>query len=394
MAYVEKTQKSWGSRLSSAFAGLIAGLVLFAGGTWLLYYNEGRSVATGDAIAEAQLASVELPDVARPAPEFEGKMVHATGMADTDDTLTDTFSGLRTTAISLERQVEYYQWVEHSKTETRKKMGGGEEKVTTYTYSQEWKSGPVNSSGFRDPQYVNKNSVLTTVQPETTYAKNVTFGAYLLPPFIVHEMSSKVPASLNLTRDDLENLNSRTFPNASGQSYVHAQNNVIYLGLSPSSPQIGDVRVTLTEVKPAVISILAKVIRDTFEPFRASNGNTFSRVSMGTVGAGNMFGDAISDSTMLTWALRGVGVVLVMIALGLFMMPLSVFADFIPLAGSIVGAGTGLVAFLLGLAWSLVIIAVAWLRFRPLIGGGLLALAAVLVLLLCAKGRKKRTAAV
>ncbi len=59
-----------------------------------------------------------------------------------------------------------------------------------------------------------------------------------------------------------------------------------------------------------------------------------------------------------------------------------------------VGAGIGLAAFLLGLAWSLVIIAVAWLRFRPLIGGSLLALAAIPVLLLCAKRRKKRTAAV
>jgi len=47
---------------------------------------------------------------------------------------------------------------------------------------------------------------------------------------------------------------------------------------------------------------------------------------------------------------------------------------------------------LLGLAWSLVIIAIAWLRFRPLIGGGILALAAVLIALLFIKGRSRKAA--
>ena len=48
--------------------------------------------------------------------------------------------------------------------------------------------------------------------------------------------------------------------------------------------------------------------------------------------------------------------------------PLSVIADVLPIAGTIVGAGTGLVALLLTIPISLVIIAIAWIFYRPLVG--------------------------
>ena len=70
--------------------------------------------------------------------------------------------------------------------------------------------------------------------------------------------------------------------------------------------------------------------------------------------------------------------------------PLKTLADVIPLLGSIVGAGTGLVAGLLGSAWSLVIIAIAWIRFRPVLGFCLLGAALALVILLFIKGRMKK----
>jgi tetratricopeptide (TPR) repeat protein len=69
-----------------------------------------------------------------------------------------------------------------------------------------------------------------------------------------------------------------------------------------------------------------------------------------------------------------------LIGLGLVLRPLSVVADVIPIFGSIVGAGTGIVAFLLAAALSLITVAVAWVTFRPLLGGGLLAGAAALIL--------------
>jgi hypothetical protein len=412
MAYQEIKTEGYGQRVGGSFKGMVAALVLLAAGTYLLWYNEGRSVATGDAIAEARMAAEELPDVGKLDPTHNGKMIHATGFADTKDVLTDPIFGVMTTAIRLDRKAEYYQWVENSSSKTQKKLGGGTETVTTYTYSQQWINKPVDSSAFHDPAYVGKNSVRTTVPNETFYAGDVTFGAYRLPSFIINSISGAVPLTVNLTSEDIENLNRQMIHqevdpvNAGLETvvdnvalsqtglfdYVHVQSNVIYLGRSPTAPRNGDVRVTFTEVKPANISILAQVIGDTFEPFRASNGNTFSRLAMGTVGAENMFGDAVSGNNTLTWILRAVGALVVFTALKMFMAPLSVLADVIPILGTIVGAGTGLVAFLIGLAWSLIVIAAAWLRFRPVIGGSLLGGAAVLLALLYVKGRKTKTA--
>ena len=65
----------------------------------------------------------------------------------------------------------------------------------------------------------------------------------------------------------------------------------------------------------------------------------------------------------------------------------------IPLLGSIVGAGTGLVALLLGCAWSLVIIAIGWIRFRPLLGICLLGAAVALIAFLIVRGRKRKASA-
>jgi len=53
--------------------------------------------------------------------------------------------------------------------------------------------------------------------------------------------------------------------------------------------------------------------------------------------------------------------------------------------GKLVGVGTGLFSMLFGTAWSLVVIAMAWLFYRPLIGILLLAAALGLIVLLLSK---------
>ncbi len=47
---------------------------------------------------------------------------------------------------------------------------------------------------------------------------------------------------------------------------------------------------------------------------------------------------------------------------------LSVIADVLPILGDIVGAGTGIISFLLAAILSLITIAIAWIVYRPLLG--------------------------
>jgi len=136
----------------------------------------------------------------------------------------------------------------------------------------------------------------------------------------------------------------------------------------------------------------AAVTGDTFTKFKSSNGGEFYQIKNGSATANEMFTDAQRSNAIMTWILRGIGTLLVMIGLGLIFAPLSVLADVIPFLGNIIGAGTGFIAILLGLAWSFVVIAVAWVVYRPLIGISLLVAAIALIILLYKHGHKKRLA--
>jgi len=68
----------------------------------------------------------------------------------------------------------------------------------------------------------------------------------------------------------------------------------------------------------------------------------------------------------------------------------------VPFFGDIVGAGTGILAFLIALPLTLVTIALAWLAYRPLIGIPLLLAAVgsiVFGIMKLIKSRKKTRAA-
>lgn len=387
MAYTETTTKSWFQRISESFAGIATGFVLIAVATWLLWWNEGRTFKTAGAIGEAELVTQDVPDISRVDPALEGKVIHATGRAVTDEVLRDSVFGVSINAISLKRKAEYYQWREDSRKESRKKLGGGEETVTTYTYSREWVSHPIESTNFHDPDYRNRNTTLANVEPSTTWASTVTFGAYKLPDFLKHSIGGAQPMTLQSV--DVRSVAGLLNTERKASEMVHVSGSTVYLGKNPAYPQIGDVRVTFEQTPPADVSIIAQVIRNTFEPFTASNGYTFSRLTMGTAGMAKMFEGARSDNAVMAWVLRVIGILLAVGGLRMVFRILSVIADVIPILGTIVGAGTGFVAFVLGLAWSLVVIAVAWVRFRPLLAGGLIAVAVALLAMSYFKGKKE-----
>lgn len=392
MAYTETTSTSYGQRLAGSAKGMIGGLLMFIIGTCLLWWNEGRTVRTAKAIGDAASHVESVADVSRVDASLNGKLIHASAFADTKDTLTDDMFGVRELAIRLDRKVEYYQWVENAQTKEREKIGGGKETTTTYTYEKKWVDKPVNSAEFKDPQYQSANKVLSEVEERNEMAQHVTFGAYTLPELFVASISGSEPVEVRMTEEQRFTWDERLHmlrPKVNTEtSLVHTNANTVYLGLSPNSPQVGDVRVTFTKVPPADISLIAQVDGSTFKAYRAKNGQSFSRVQMGTVSADEMIEQARSENNMLTWVLRLVGVLLIVIGLkGMFGL-LPMLFKVLPFLGSIVDAGVGLVSWILGLAWSFIIIAIAWLVFRPIIGISLLVLAIAGIVFLKRRGKK------
>jgi len=395
MAYQETTTTSYGQRLSSSFKGIASGFVMFIVGTILLFWNEGNFVKTKKALQEAESVLVEANNVSAVDPALNGKLIHASAFADTKEVLTDGLFGVSETAISISRKVEYYQYEEKSSTQTKDKIGGGQENVTTYTYEKEWTSSPVDAKNFKDPDYQSSNFVLTTIEPKTERATDVSFGGYRLPPFIISSISGSVPVDAKLTPDELAQwekviADKQVASDTTATQMVYVNGNVVYFGKSPSVPNIGDIRVTLSKIMPADISIIAKVNGSTFEKYVAKNGKTVSSVSMGTISAENMFADAYSSNKTLTWILRLVGIFLVIGGLKSMFSILPTLFKVLPFLGNIVGAGVGLVCMIIGGAWSLIIIAISWLWYRPLIGILMLAIAIAGIWFLKKKAKEKK----
>ena len=118
MAYQEVKTTSYGTRVGNSFKGIGGGILLFIAATVLLWWNEGRAVKTTKMLNEAQGAYVEMENPGKIDPALDGELVHATALATTQDSLVDARFGFGATAIALQRSVEYYQWVEHSESQS------------------------------------------------------------------------------------------------------------------------------------------------------------------------------------------------------------------------------------------------------------------------------------
>ena len=80
-----------------------------------------------------------------------------------------------------------------------------------------------------------------------------------------------------------------------------------------------------------------------------------------------MLQNIAKQNNMLKWLLRLAGIIFVCGGISSMFTPLTNIMNKIPILGNIVNGATGLISFVLGLAISLVVIAIAWFRFRPLL---------------------------
>ena len=143
-------------------------------------------------------------------------------------------------------------------------------------------------------------------------------------------------------------------------------------------------------VKPEnKITIIAKQKDNTFTNFKAKNGKSFSTLVMGTKDVDEIYESEHDENSMIVWILRIVGIFIVIGGLkGIFGF-LETILKVVPFIANIFGWGVGVVCTVIGVVWSLIIIALAWLFYRPVIGIALLAIAGFLVWVFAFKGKDK-----
>ena len=401
MAYQETVTTGYGSRVKQSFKSIATGFTLFLGATAMLWWNEGNSVKTADMLEEAQGVCVEMENPNKKDASLEGQLVCGTAMTATTDLLTDKDFGFSVNAISMKRSVEYYQWDEKRTEETKQKLDGSEKKVVTYDYNLKWSSSPIGSKHFKEHS-THVNVVLAEFEDDEQWAEHVSFGAYNLNNSLIHSINAYEPLRPDMS-DDMLRVLDKTIQasyerhytkkeglNSNDYNFVHVSDGQLYLGFDPNDSKVGDVRINFEKVAPASeVTVVAVVDGDGFKPFKAKNGYTLEKLVMGRKDMNQFFENEQETNTFNTWAYRILGIVMVIGALKLIFGFVVTLTRIVPFLSTIVGWGVGVICTVLGVVWSLFVIAVAWLFYRPIVGIALLAIVGVLVWLFALGGKKK-----
>lgn len=353
---VVTTSTSWFSRIGNSFVGVLFGILLILGGIVLLFWNESRAVTTERSLAEGRGAVISV-DAGAPLAANEGKLIHVAGPVTASAKLADPDFQISVAALTLHRKVEMYQWEEHEESKTEKRLGGGETTTKTYTYTKVWKDGPIASgqfharAGHENPQF--------TISARDVVAKDAKLGGFLVSEALLKTLSADQPAPV----DDAAAAGLR----AKFGRTVRILDGVAFVGDQPDTPRVGDLRIGFTATPAGDFSVVARQAGAGFGGYQTKAGDIIETIRAGRLTPQQIFAELESDNKVLTWILRAVGSVLILIGFSMIFAPLAVLADIIPFLGDIVGFGTFTMALLLTLVVAPVTIAIAWFAFRPLL---------------------------
>jgi hypothetical protein len=421
-------------KVGNSLKGLLFGPVLIFFGCLLLWHNEGWSIKTHRSLHEALDAFVSIHNArAQPSDEHQSRLVHLADKLEVDAPVVDSRFDLSRRAVSLTRNVDIYQWVESIKKERHKRQNGETEVREIVNYSKNWVKGRVESENFRHPRG-HENVGDLPLSSDTFRAAQVTLGAYVLGDQLKSQItqSTEVPVSevKTLPQGAAISGNSLYIPRggaqqaqaalpgdlshaveeqvvkidgeekrmyiikATGDSYssreraMEAAKAVVpsqqrQILNSAGEPQIGDVRITFSEVPCTFVSVLAKLSGKilTKWPSKQGSGYDVAILSQGSVSAEDMISSEKTANTVKTWLFRGFGWLLNFIGFSMITSIVSTTADITlnwipflgPMTNSIINLGLTVANLILANCVTLIVGSIAWVVYRPLIGISMLA---------------------
>jgi hypothetical protein len=342
-------------RLWQSITGILVGLGLIAAVIWGIFWNEGRAIGTTRALNEGAGVTVSVPS-ARVDGANEGRLIHTTGDLRGAMLADDEFQ-VRAQGVRLVRKVEMYQWKEEQRTETRSNAGGSQTRTTTYHYSRVWSDRPIDSSRFRQRDGHQNPAMPVTSRSST--ADTAMLGAFRADSRVIGLFGSSDERKLDLTPAQIAPFATRF----AGRARIN--DGGVYVGFDPANPNIGDLRITYTLLPEGLVSVIGRQVGNGLQPYMAANGYQVFLGATGTRAASELYAGAHEANRLLTWILRGLAFVVMWIGFNLILRPFVVLADVIPILGSAMAAGAGLVAFALTLLVYLPTIAIAWFWHRP-----------------------------
>ena len=320
-------------------SGIIAGIMLLVIGTVVLWLNEGDYVANCKAVKDVSENVINISSENVDSSN-NGKLVCLNGdFKILDENVEDPMLLIGTNTAKLSRIVEVYQWEE------------SEDSKQNYTYDKKWSEDLIDSSNFHDSGYSNPSS--KAYENENYYASEVKVGAFKLS----NEQLKELETDEKLTIDS-----SKVLP----ENY---KINDIYITNSKdiNNPEIGDIRIHYEYNNYKDATILAVQQNDSFINFVSDNGKNTNRVDEGKMNSDEVIQKITEENNALKWTLRIIGTLAVILGYISIIGPISKLATFIPFLGGIVSTVLDLIAALVGLIHSIIVIAIAWFLFRPVL---------------------------
>ena len=343
--------------------GILVGIIFILAGIFLLWFNEGRTVKTKAAIMEAEDEYIDVSSETIDK-NNEGKLIATNGKLEVSyDGATDTTFDIHVAKPKLKRTVEMYQWKE-----TCEDNNGNE----VCRYSMVWDDEIINSNAFEDATHNNPSSM--PYSSETFTADGSKIGGFSLDRELLNQLSADKKINLKDTAKTT-NMGLTT----DGTYYTNVQN---------ETPKVGDIRISFSYSDATNVSVLAVQKNNGFSKFTSKEGYSIYELEEGTLTGKQILQKLSDENNMTKWIFRLMGTIFIIGGFAAIISPLQRLANFIPFFGTVFGWVTGFATFILGLALSLIVIALAWLRYRPVLSIGLL-IGVLIVIILTKKLKTK-----
>jgi hypothetical protein len=84
---------------------------------------------------------------------------------------------------------------------------------------------------------------------------------------------------------------------------------ILYIGQDPNAPLLGDMKVSYSYLPDmTLVSVLAKQNGSSLSEYIAESKGNLSRIELGKKTATEMFDAMLSENKIITWLLRGLGI--------------------------------------------------------------------------------------
>jgi Transmembrane protein 43 len=348
------------SRLGSSLMATVLGILMVPGSIYLLYWNEGRAVnadrALDQGLSQLVEAKADSADVS-----LNTRLVHVSGMADVGKPVVDeTFGVSAADLLRLSRKVEMYQWKETESESSSTSVGGTKTKTKTYDYSKKWSEEPIDSSSFKSSdEHTNPDMALRSA---TADSADVKLGAFHVDAGVLDQAENFKPLAASIA--------------GKLPSGYRQEGSFLFHGSDIKNPAVGDIRVSFSGISPQTFSIVAQDVAGTLSPYQAANGYVIALLEPGVVSGAQLFSERKQQEGKLTWVLRGVGFVLMLLGFMMMMSFVVTLSSVLPFLSGLVEGGAFVIAISAAVPITLLTIAFAWLTLRPLIATPLI-LAAV-----------------